>query len=186
MDTDSYQHKSIHPGELFVSKQPYKIRTILGSCVSVTIFDRRNKFGGMNHFMLPETETPTVAEHKYGDIATEKLIEEMLARGSAVGDLVIKLFGGSRVVEALKDTDIGKQNIKTARRVISRNDLKVANEYTRASRGLKLIFDNRTNKVLVRELEQSDGGREKLQEREGKLHSILSKENGLDLLELSE
>ncbi len=182
MTAEGYQQKSIHPGELFVSKKSYKIRTILGSCVSVTIFDRKNNFGGMNHFMLPKTEASFGADYKYGDISTKKLIEKMLARGSAREDLVLKLFGGSRVVEALKETDIGKKNLQTAYDVISAYGLTVARKHIRTSRGMKLIFDNQTNKVLARELSQSNGSQQKLQKREAKISSILSSRDGLDLL----
>lgn len=184
MGSESYRHKSLHPGELFVSEEPHKMRTILGSCVSVTVFDSRKKFGGMNHFMLPESGPGDSPDgNKYGKSSTRRLIEAMIDRGSSRRDLVVKLFGGSRVVEALAETDIGRKNLKVARRVISSYDLRVAREQTRVSKGLKLIFDNRTNKVLVRKLTQSNGSRRKLRQNEAKVSSILSGENGLDLLE---
>lgn len=42
------------PGEYYVSRQEELIATVLGSCVSACIRDRRRGIGGMNHFMLPE------------------------------------------------------------------------------------------------------------------------------------
>ena len=46
----------ILPGECYVSNQDEVIYTVLGSCISVCIRDRRLGVGGMNHFMLPVQE----------------------------------------------------------------------------------------------------------------------------------
>ncbi len=40
-------------GELHVATEPTVISTILGSCVSVCLFDPVGKAGGMNHILLP-------------------------------------------------------------------------------------------------------------------------------------
>ena len=41
-------------GELGVSKEPAVIKTVLGSCISVCVYDSRLKCGGLCHFNLPE------------------------------------------------------------------------------------------------------------------------------------
>jgi len=45
----------IKPGYIFVSAKPAIISAVLGSCVSVCIYDNKLKTGGMNHFKLPKT-----------------------------------------------------------------------------------------------------------------------------------
>ncbi|NLW67888.1 MAG: chemoreceptor glutamine deamidase CheD, partial [Bacteriovoracaceae bacterium] len=42
----------IYPGEFYVSTQDI-IATVLGSCISVCIKDKKTGLAGMNHFMLP-------------------------------------------------------------------------------------------------------------------------------------
>ncbi|MEQ1517303.1 MAG: chemoreceptor glutamine deamidase CheD, partial [Usitatibacteraceae bacterium] len=46
----------ILPGEYFVTDEDMVIVTVLGSCVSACIRDPELGIGGMNHFMLPDSE----------------------------------------------------------------------------------------------------------------------------------
>ena len=48
----------ILPGEFYVSAQQEMVSTVLGSCVSACVRDKRRGIGGMNHFMLPEPTGP--------------------------------------------------------------------------------------------------------------------------------
>ncbi|MGA2142856.1 MAG: chemotaxis protein CheD, partial [Brevinematales bacterium] len=45
----------LKPGELLFSKVPAIVKTILGSCVSVCIFDNKQKFAGICHYLLPDS-----------------------------------------------------------------------------------------------------------------------------------
>ena len=99
---------SIYIGGLYISKEPSIIRTILGSCISVCLYDPENRIGGMNHFLLPEQlnnkdkEFPT----KYGINAMELLINGIMELGGKRGNLVSKVFGGARLFA-------GKYNMKS-------------------------------------------------------------------------
>ena len=46
----------LHPGRLLVSTEPAAVTTILGSCVSVCLWDESRGIGGMNHHLLPDGE----------------------------------------------------------------------------------------------------------------------------------
>lgn len=172
----NYREKTIHPGELHMSRKPCRIDTLLGSCVTVTVHDKQLRFGGMNHFMLPASPDPDRDrdDYRYGDISTRKLFDKMLRSGSDREDLVVKLFGGGMVVSALEKADIGKKNIQTAREVISEYDLKVEKELVRPRHGLKLIFNNYTNKVLVKNIKKDQKLEKNLKTREEKIADILS------------
>ena len=43
----------LQPGDLFVADASYRIRTVLGSCVSITLWHPGSACGGMSHFLLP-------------------------------------------------------------------------------------------------------------------------------------
>ena len=45
----------ILPGEYYATGENEYITTTLGSCVSACLWDEARKVGGMNHFMLPES-----------------------------------------------------------------------------------------------------------------------------------
>jgi chemotaxis receptor (MCP) glutamine deamidase CheD len=42
----------LQPGEYFVGDASYRVRTLLGSCVSITLWHLRLKIGAMSHFLL--------------------------------------------------------------------------------------------------------------------------------------
>lgn len=100
------------PGELFVSKSPMIVYTVLGSCIAVCMRDPIAGVGGMNHFMLPSPAERGgkrgLESARYGCYAMEQLIGELLTRGGARQRLEVKLFGGGRMYEG--NVDIGASN----------------------------------------------------------------------------
>ncbi|MBE7637715.1 chemoreceptor glutamine deamidase CheD [Sneathiella sp. P13V-1] len=92
----------VHPGDHYICKgEDEMIVTILGSCVSACIRDPKIGVGGMNHFMLPESDTgnwgTTSANMRYGNYAMETLINDILKAGGQRERLEVKLFGGGNV-----------------------------------------------------------------------------------------
>jgi len=106
------------PGEQYVTSNPDDMLvTVLGSCVSACIRDPETGFGGMNHFMLPISETgdwgeTTGVAMRYGNHAMEALINTVLARGCPRSRLEIKLFGGGNVTDGTQL--IGQKNAEFA------------------------------------------------------------------------
>lgn len=91
----------IHPGEYYSSRDDIIISTVLGSCVSVVLHDPIKAYCGMNHFMLPGTihKMPFEEETgRYGILAMELLINDMLKKGSKKANLEAKVFGGGHVI----------------------------------------------------------------------------------------
>ena len=69
------------PGEHYITTdRDIMLVTVLGSCVAACIRDPLTGIGGMNHFMLPESECgtwgKTSAALRYGNHAMEALINE--------------------------------------------------------------------------------------------------------------
>ncbi len=121
------------PGEYYVSRQEELIATVLGSCVSACVRDRRRGIGGMNHFMLPEPMgerdawSSTVGRAaRYGNDAMEQLINAILKAGGRREDLEVKIFGGGRVLTQM--TDIGERNIAFVRRYLAAEGLDLVAE----------------------------------------------------------
>ena len=90
------------PGEFYATgAQDEMIVTVLGSCVAACIRNPYTGYGGMNHFMLPESESGdwngASAALRYGNHAMEALISTVLRSGCSRRDLEIKLFGGANL-----------------------------------------------------------------------------------------
>jgi chemotaxis protein CheD len=141
----------LEPGALHCAERPTIISTILGSCVSVCLWDPRLRLGGMNHYMLPTADGRSLPSPRYGDVAIDQLMQEMTSRGCRREQLVAKLFGGAEVLPtgSTKET-IGQQNIRQAMSCLKAYRIAVVAKRTGGTRGLSVKFNTDTGEVLVR------------------------------------
>lgn len=128
-----------------------EIHTILGSCVAICLYDSKMKSGGMNHFMLPFWNGKGLASPKYGNIALQRLVEQMLDLGAHKENMVAKVFGGGNVLESLsRQNDIGTRNIAVASDLLNSYGIRVASHSLGGELGRKIIFETNTGKVHQR------------------------------------
>ena len=122
----------ILPGELYVSTHGEMISTVLGSCISVCIRDKKKGIGGMNHFMLPQNNefssdswgnNPVTSASRYGNWAMEYLINAILKRGGEKSNFEVKVFGGGQMMA--KMTDIGQKNILFVYQYLADEQMKI-------------------------------------------------------------
>ncbi len=114
-------------GEFRVSGEPGVVfSTVLGSCVSVCLFDPCAGLGGMNHYLLPEMECKGSNEIKFGAMAIELLINALLKAGADRSRLRAKLCGGANIVSNLGK--IGERNASFAREYMRREGFPVVAE----------------------------------------------------------
>ena len=138
----------LYPSSLFVSNKPYYIKTVLGSCVSVCLWDKVLKFGGMNHHLLPFWNGQGLASPKYGNIAIEKLIKKMISYGSKKENLKSKIFGGANLfVKKNEIFKIGERNIQIAKDVLHEHKIPIVNQNVGGHYGRKIIFQTNTGTV---------------------------------------
>ncbi len=139
----------IYPGSLEVTTQPKTLSTILGSCVAVCIWDKKLKFGGMNHFMLPLWNGEGLASPKYGNIAIDKLIRKMINNGSETEDLEAKIFGGGNVIESANNVyRIGERNIEIAYSKLAEYGIKITGSSTGGKLGRKILMNTSNFQIL--------------------------------------
>lgn len=140
----------LFPGGLYVSSTECLITTVLGSCVSVCLWDPLLRIGGMNHFMLPLWNGEGLATPKYGSIAMDKLLEKLLKLGCNQQRLIAKVFGGAN----MSGTDhqilmIGERNISLAQQTLEEWGVPVAASDLGGRCGRKLIMNTFTGEVLL-------------------------------------
>ena len=142
------------PGRIFVSAEPCTVRMVLGSCVAVCLWDPLRAVGGANHFLLPYPGGNGQDSPRFGNVATQRLIEKMLAFGCTKPSLVAKLFGGSCVLEAFqnKETHLGTKNVSVARKLLQDEGIPVIAEDVGGQRGRKVIFQTNDGIAWVRRL----------------------------------
>jgi chemotaxis protein CheD len=147
--------KLIYAGDYYASDNDEIIGTLLGSCISLCLYDMEKGIGGMNHFMLPGKMTSVDIKSgdsaKYGISAIHKLIAEMLEKGASRKNLRAKLFGGGAVLDIEeKTTAIPANNIRIARLLMEVEDIPIIEEDTGGKFIRKVYLDVKSGKVYVR------------------------------------
>lgn len=161
------------PGELTFSRKPTTISTLLGSCVAICIHDTKNKWGGMNHFMLPNKRPGLFEDGKFGDASTDKLLKAAMAAGAKKEDLVCSIYGGGQVVGHLGSMqstgagNIGEQNIAIAKKLMKEHGIPIVKEEVSGKQGRRISMDTVTNEIVCKLIERSQDAvnREKVQEK---------------------
>jgi len=140
-------------GSLFAHEERHIVTTVLGSCVSVCLWDCARNRGGINHYMLPFWNGEGLASPKYGNIAIAKLLERMLELGSERRSLRAKVFGGGVVLNVTNPfMNIGERNIQLAEGMLRSENIPIISADTGGKVGRKLIFDTETGTVLLKKL----------------------------------
>ena len=104
----------LEPGQVVTTDAGWTLKTVLGSCVAVTLFDAYACLGGMNHFLLPDGESeenPT----RYGQGALRTLLARLEQLGSRTSDLTAGIFGGACMLDELSNVmHLGERNVELA------------------------------------------------------------------------
>lgn len=147
--------KIIHAGEYYISAGNELIGTLLGSCVAVCLHDPERHISGMNHFMLPgrisQADIFQDRTARYGVIAMNNLLDEMIAKGARKEHLIAKIFGGGKVLDLERKTNtIPNDNVRLAWVLLEMEDIPVAETDTGGIYTRKLMMDVRSGTVYLR------------------------------------
>ncbi|MDD5581261.1 MAG: chemoreceptor glutamine deamidase CheD [Methylobacter sp.] len=149
----------ILPGEYYVTRENELITTVLGSCISACIRDKDLGIGGMNHFMLPETNADKLKQgneavvgnaNRYGNYAMEHLINTILSNGGKRKNLEVKVFGGGKIIPTL--TDVGIKNIEFVLSYIDAEGLKLISQDLGDIYPRKVVYFPGTGKVQMKKI----------------------------------
>ena len=147
-------------GEYRISKDRNVVMsTVLGSCVAACIFDPECGIGGLNHFLLPGDNKSGSAELKYGSMAMELLINELLKSGARRSTMKVKLYGGARISAGL--SDIGSKNVTFARDYVRREGFPVIDESLGGTQARRIYFRPTTGDVRLTMVAPAEAPREK-------------------------
>src|SRR5947209_14352815 len=131
------------PGELHASAEQCQVTTILGSCISVCLWDQTLHIGGMNHFLLPMWREGGGRSTRFGDLAVRELLGKILRLGSQRKNLQAKVFGGAALFQSAKhyETSLGAKNVEAAQMLMKQEGIAIMAQDTGGDHGRKLIFN---------------------------------------------
>ena len=138
----------ISPGYIYFPEIQTKISTVLGSSVSIAVFDRKKKSGAMSHFLYPSIKNGDIPRSIYGDVSTKALINFFLKEGSRKKNMEAQIFGGA-FNSSVSPSDIGKKNVESAKKILLRENINLVSEDIGGTKGRKIVFDTKTNEIVV-------------------------------------
>jgi len=104
----------------------------LGSCIGVVIWDPVAKVGGLLHYMLPDSsldkEKAKVKPFMFADTGIPLLFKETYKYGAVKQRLIVKVVGGSQIMDNSGVFNIGKRNHAVLRKMFWKNKIMIAKE----------------------------------------------------------
>lgn len=92
------------------------LRTLLGSCVAITLWHPGRQWGGMCHYLLPSrvNRGQAALDGRYGDEAIELLVQALKRTGSKPADYLAHLYGGADTMPDGMNVkfNVGQRNIE--------------------------------------------------------------------------
>ena len=128
--------------------------TILGSCVATCMWDPVAQVGGLNHFLLAQSETDTSTSPRYGVHSMELLINGLLKLGAERSRLKSKVFGGARMFDGLGT--IGENNAAFAQAFLNAENIPCLGGSLGGTNARKVRFWPTTGKVQQMQLSDKD------------------------------
>ena len=154
----------LKPADFYFTSEQMVIKTVLGSCLTITMFSKKLGVAAACHAVLPSCRDkscpPESCTNKYRFV--ECVIPEMLRRFQKLGvdsdDIEIKMFGVADMImfrkgcSAWNNQRVGRQNILMAREVAKHHNLKLNNTDVGGTLGRKIYFDTETGDVWMKRL----------------------------------
>lgn len=128
------------PGDYVTARGAAHFRTLLGSCVSVCLSNKKRGVYAMNHYMLPEN--PGVTEcGRFGDTSTQRIIDTLFSLDPQPSNYIARIYGGGAVVGHLGAAGgIGERNIELAQKLLEKNRIRISTAEVGGKSGRKIDF----------------------------------------------
>ena len=136
-------------GALKIVTAPEKLRTVLGSCVGIVIFDPQVKTAGLAHSILPQGSEEIEELGKFADQAVDNLVIRLVAMGAQKNRLRAKLVGGAAMFAGESGGRLGDRNVEAAQRRLQAHDISIMAEAVGGTKGRKVLVDPDTGNVEV-------------------------------------
>ena len=156
--TDPLAILSVAIGQWAVATAPSKIRTLLGSCVGVILYDRIARLGGVAHVVLPRAHGVVDVPGKYADTAIPVLIAEFEKRlgGKVRPRLIAKLVGGANMfqmnqsLQEQSGLNIGQRNQEAIEQILAELSIPITGRDLGGTAGRRLTLDTASGIVTIK------------------------------------
>ena len=148
-DLERSAKASIRMGEMRVASDGEELKTLLGSCVGLALYDKRLRLGGLAHIVLPYARGTVASPGKFADTAIPALIDalEKLARSDL--RLTAKIAGGASMFKTTVATNIGQQNIEACENLLRELRIPIVARHCGGGQGRRMTLNTADGKVGI-------------------------------------
>ena len=145
-----------------MTDKPSMVSTVLGSCVSVTMFSRSMGYGAICHGLLPNCGEKSCGACddllKYVECSIKHIVDRITKRGITTSQLEVKMFGGGNVLASngTRKATVGQQNIEAALETLDALNIRLQSADVGGTHGRKVIFYPHTGEILMKRLKNSN------------------------------
>ncbi|MBE7413446.1 MAG: chemotaxis protein CheD [Leptospiraceae bacterium] len=117
--------------EIKIGKSPDVLRTTLGSCIGVVLYEPVKKIGAISHIMLakdPTGKDSLKTPGKYGETALPLVIKAMEGEGCKIGTFYARIFGGASMFKGINSNflqNIGENNIQITKEILQSKNIPI-------------------------------------------------------------
>lgn len=120
-------------GDLYFGNQADEVKTLLGSCVAITLWHPKLFVGGMCHIALPESrdDKHSALNTRFADGAINRFISYISEIDTQPKEYVVNLYGGGQMFNNRdKDNynDVGAKNIANTKRLLAHYRFNISKE----------------------------------------------------------
>ena len=139
--------------EIGVLQQVGILRTLLGSCIGVALYERRLKLSGLAHIVMPNSTGRDQSLGKYADTAIPETIRQMTAIAGGVKlSLTAKIAGGANMFSHVSPNNanaIGDQNIAAVEKILADCRIPIVGRHLGGTFGRRMVVDVESGMVQI-------------------------------------
>jgi chemotaxis protein CheD len=150
----------LQPGEYALGRSGHMFTTVLGSCVSITLWNRERRVGAISHFVVPTRGVPArILDARYGDEALLLMLRGLDRLGIPREECEAKIFGGAKMFYSetrANAMSVGERNGETARSLLRLYGIRTVSEDLFGLGHRKVVFDVHSGDVWSRQVRPDD------------------------------
>jgi chemotaxis protein CheD len=163
-EPDGVMEIFLGPGDLYFGDRETRIRTLLGSCVALTLWHPTALLGGMCHFVVPTRPQPGLRhelEGRYADEAFLILLNEIRHTATSPDEYEVKMFGGGSQFTDVpgQPMDVAARNVDAGLELVQYHGLNLTSMHLGGTGHRQVVLDVWSGDVWLRHVELSSAAK---------------------------
>jgi chemotaxis protein CheD len=141
----------------FTTPEKTLLRTFVGSCIAICLYDSSVKIAAMAHIMLPKNNTSNLdpkPEAKFADVAIKIILEKLQVSGAKLNRLKAKMAGGANIFQNEVKTNvfnIGARNVDAVKSLLDEQKIPIVAQDIGSTSGRWVVFDMNTLEMKIKD-----------------------------------